>query len=286
MDVETVEAGGQTSLDDPELTGDGQLTITGTIAADADPTLKVYVLEDTATYARTALIEALQRAGVAVAADPIATNPDAALPTEAEVAELDAVAELVSLPLSEEVKYVMKISYNRGAQTFICRLAVTAGSKTCDDGMAVAGEIWKDAGLDTEGASLIDGSGLPGNFVTAKNAAQVQSLMAERSDGELWRETLPIMGVDGSLTTVQADSESAGKVFAKTGTLAAGDAFNGRIRIVTKTLGGVIDAESGRTLLFTVIMNNAFASYDTYIDAVFQANDDVGAIAGAIQQAY
>ena len=180
----------------------------------------------------------------------------------------------------------MKISYNRGAQTFVCRLAAASGSKDCDDGMPIAGEIWRDAGLDTTGASLIDGSGLPGNFVTAKNAAQVQRILAERSDGKLWRETLPILGVDGSLTTVQADSEAAGKVYAKTGTLAAGDAFNGRIRIVTKTLGGVIDAESGRTLLFTVIMNNAFADYDTYIDAVFQANDDVGAIAAAIQQAY
>ena len=47
-----------------------------------------------------------------------------------------------------------------------------------------------------------------------------------------------------------------------------------------------MDAESGRTLLFTVIVNNAFASPDEYIDTVFRANDDVGAVAGAIQQAY
>jgi D-alanyl-D-alanine carboxypeptidase/D-alanyl-D-alanine-endopeptidase (penicillin-binding protein 4) len=286
VDVETVEAGGETRLADPKPAGDGKLTITGTIAADADPTLKIYELLDPATFARTAFIEALQRAGVTVTADPIATNPADALPAEDAVEQSSTVAELESLPLSEEVTYVMKISYNRGAQTFVCRLAAASGSTDCDTGMAVAGEIWKDAGLDTTGASLIDGSGLPGNFVTAKNAAQVQRLMAERSDGELWRETMPIMGVDGSLTTVQADSESAGKVFAKTGTLAANDAFNGRIRIVTKTLGGVIEAESGRTLLFTVIMNNAFADYDTYIDSVFQANDDVGAIAAAIQQAY
>jgi D-alanyl-D-alanine carboxypeptidase/D-alanyl-D-alanine-endopeptidase (penicillin-binding protein 4) len=244
------------------------------------------VFDDPATFARTAFIEALQRAGVAVTADPVATNPDGALPTEDEVDALPVVAELESLPLSEEVTYVMKISYNRGAQTLICRLAADSGSKDCDDGMAVAGQIWQDAGLDTTGAALIDGSGLPGNFVTAKNAAEVQRIMAERADGELWRETLPIMGVDGSLATVQTDSEAAGKVFAKTGTLAAFDAFNGRFRIVTKTLGGVMDAESGRTLLFTVIMNNAFASPETYIDAVFQANDDIGAIAGAIQQAF
>ncbi len=286
VDVETVEAGGNTELADPVAGDDGQLAVTGTIAADADPTLKVYVFDDPATFARTAFIEALQRAGVAVTADPIATNPDGALPTEDEVAALPAVAELESLPLSEEVTYVMKISYNRGAQTFICRLAAASGSKDCDDGMAVAGAIWKEAGLDTTGAALIDGSGLPGNFVTAKNAVQVQRILAERDDGELWRDTLPILGVDGSLATVQPDSEAAGKVYAKTGTLAAFDAFNTRFRIVTKTLGGVMDAESGRTLLFTVIMNNAFASPDTYIDAVFQANDDIGAIAAAIQQAY
>jgi D-alanyl-D-alanine carboxypeptidase/D-alanyl-D-alanine-endopeptidase (penicillin-binding protein 4) len=286
VDVDTVEAGGKTQLADPVEGPDGQLTVTGTIAADADPTLKVYVFDDPATFARTAFIEALQRAGVAVTADPVATNPDGALPTEDEVDALPVVAELESLPLSEEVTYVMKISYNRGAQTLICRLAADSGSKDCDDGMAVAGQIWQDAGLDTTGAALIDGSGLPGNFVTAKNAAEVQRIMAERADGELWRETLPIMGVDGSLATVQTDSEAAGKVFAKTGTLAAFDAFNGRFRIVTKTLGGVMDAESGRTLLFTVIMNNAFASPETYIDAVFQANDDIGAIAGAIQQAF
>jgi serine-type D-Ala-D-Ala carboxypeptidase/endopeptidase (penicillin-binding protein 4) len=286
VDVDTVEAGGKTSLSNPALTGDGELTIRGTIAADADPTLKVYVLDDPATFARTAFIEALERAGVEVSADPIATNPDAALPTEEEVEELPVIAGLVSLPLAEEAKYVMKISYNRGAQTFICRLAAAHGSKDCDDGMLIAGDIWRDAGLDTTGASLIDGSGLDGNLITAQNAAEVQRLMAERSDAARWRDTLPILGVDGSLATVQTDSEAAGKVFAKTGTLVGGDAFNNRARLATKTLGGVMDAESGRTLLFTVIVNNRFADIDNFIPEVFESNDDVGAVAGAIQQAY
>lgn len=286
VDVETVEAGGETSLDDPQLTGPGELLISGTIAADAEPTLKVYVLEDTASFARTAFIEALGRAGVVVSANPTATNPDGALPAEADVESLPAVAELESLPFAEEAEYVMKISYNRGAQTFICRLAVTIGSKQCDAGMGVAGQIWRDAGLDTLGAALIDGSGLDGNLITAKNAAEVQRIMAEGPDAERWRETLPILGVDGSLATVQSDSESAGKVFAKTGTLVGVDTFNGRARLGTKTLGGVIDAESGRTLLFTIIVNNRFANLDDFIPEVFDSNDDIGAVAAAIQQAY
>jgi D-alanyl-D-alanine carboxypeptidase/D-alanyl-D-alanine-endopeptidase (penicillin-binding protein 4) len=219
-----------------------------------------------------------------VSADPVKTNPAEALADSAAVAALPTVAELESLPLAEEVTYVMKISYNRGAQTLICRLAADAGKTDCDeDGMGVAGEIWADAGLDTSGASLIDGSGLEGNYITPKNSVEIQSLMAKRPDADAWRATMPILGVDGSLTTVQADSPAAGKVFAKTGTLVDGDSFNGRIRLSTKTLGGVMDTESGRHLAFTIIVNQAL--YPTQ-DGIFEANDDVGKVAALIQQAY
>lgn len=149
--------------------------------------------------------------------------------------------------------------------------------------MAVAGEIWADAGLDTLGASLIDGSGLEGNFITPENAVEIQTLMAERPDAEAWRDTMPILGVDGSLADVQADSPAAGKVFAKTGTLLGGDSFNGRYRLATKTLGGVMETEEGRRLAFTIIVNQGFSDD---IDGVFEANDDVGKVAALIQQAY
>lgn len=52
-------------------------------------------------------------------------------------------------------------------------------------------------------------------------------MMVERANADLWLDMLPIMDVDGSLATVQTSSE-AGQVFAKTGTLAAFDAFNTR----------------------------------------------------------
>jgi D-alanyl-D-alanine carboxypeptidase/D-alanyl-D-alanine-endopeptidase (penicillin-binding protein 4) len=82
---------------------------------------------------------------------------------------------------------------------------------------------------------------------------------------------------------VQPDSPAAGKVFAKTGSLVGGDAFNGRYRLATKALGGVMDTESGRHLAFTIIVNQGFYSDVT---GVFEANDDVGKVAGSIQQAY
>ena len=282
-DVQTVPAGEDAELTNPRSAGGGQILISGSIAADSEPQLKVLVLEDPATFARTAFIEALGRAGVSVAGDPIAVNSTATLAPQAEVDALPSVAELESLPLEEEVTYVMKISYNRGAQTFICLLAVETGEDDCSTGMQEAGRIWTDAGLDITGASLIDGSGLEGNYITAENAVQIQTIMAERSDAERWKKTMPILGVDGSLATVQAGSPAAGKVFAKTGTLVGGDSFNGRARIATKTLGGVMETQSGRNVAFTIMMNQGFGAG---IEAVFKANDDVGAVAAAIQQEY
>lgn len=283
--VQTVAAGEEAELDDPVVdpADPHVIVLTGTIAADSDPSLKVYEFDDPATFARTAFIEALGRAGVTVSADPVAMNPIATLPDLASVTAFPSIAELESLPLAEEVTYVMKISYNRGAQTLICRLAVSAGQSTCNAGMGVAADIWQEAGLDTLGASLLDGSGLDGNYITPKNAVDIQSLMAERPDADEWRATLPILGVDGSLATVQADSPAAGKVFAKTGTLVGGDLFNGRLRLGTKTLGGVMDTQKGRHLAFTIIVNQGF--YEG-VEGVFEANDDVGKVAALIQQAY
>lgn len=284
-EVQTVGASEDSVLDDPVVSPDepNTIVISGTIAADSSPALKVYELEDPATFARTAFIEALQRAGVSVSANSMTPNPEQSLPDRAAVSALPSTAELVSLPLGEEVKYVMKISYNRGAQALVCRLAADAGETECNAGMQAMQSIWADAGLDTLGASLVDGSGLDGNFITPQNAVDIQTIMADRPDAKRWQDTLPILGVDGSLADVQADSDAAGKVFAKTGTLLGKDAFNDRFRLVTKTLGGVMTSEGGRHLAFTIMVNQGF--YDE-LAGVFEANDDVGAVAALIQQAY
>lgn len=280
--VQTVAAGGKTEIkvDSPS---DGAVVLTGTIAADSAPVVNVYAFPDPATFARTAFIEALGRAGVTVTADPVATNPAGVLPDSSAVTALPTVASLTSLPLREEATYVLKISYNLGAETFVCRLAVAAGSSKCSDGLAKAASIWSAAGLDTTDASLIDGSGLPGNLITAENEARLQIIMAQRPDAAQWRAALPILGMDGSLSLVQPDGPAAGKVFAKTGTLGSADLFNGRLRLGAKALGGYIDAASGRRLAFTIISTN---SMYPDIQGVFAANDDVGKVATIIQQSY
>jgi len=280
--LKTVAAGGKTKIDvsSPSF---GQVVLSGTIAADGGPVINTYDFADPARYARTAFIEALQRAGVTVKANPISTNPDRLLPSKGAVTALPAVATLKSLSLQQEATYVLKVSYNRGAQTMICLLAASAGSTKCDAGLAKAAQIWGAAGLDTNGAMLIDGSGLTGNLITADNQVQLQTIMGKRPDAAAWQSTLPIMGVDGSLATVQAGGPATGKIFAKTGTLAEGNGFNDQVLFPAKALGGYMDAKSGRRLAFAIVAaNSVFSS----VEGAFAANDDVGKVATIIQQSF
>jgi D-alanyl-D-alanine carboxypeptidase/D-alanyl-D-alanine-endopeptidase (penicillin-binding protein 4) len=280
--VKTVKAGGETDI---TVTSPrhGRVVLSGTVAADGGPVVNTYAFRDPARYARTALIEALGRAGVRVEADPVSRNPARLLPSERAVVKLPSVAKLRSLSLDQEATYTLKVSYNRGAQTMICLLAVEAGSKECNAGLAKAAEIWRRAGLDTGGAVLIDGSGLSGNLITMDNQVQLQTIMGRRPDAARWRATLPILGVDGSLSLVQPGGPATGKVFAKTGTLAQGDLFNDRLLFPAKGLGGYIDAASGRRLVFSIVAaDSVFAT----IDGAFAANDDVGKVVTIIQQSF
>jgi len=281
-EVKTVAAGkaSQIRVSSPAY---GKVVLSGTIAADADPAINTYAFADPARYARTAFIEALERAGVTVTANPTASNPEKQLPRTSTVTGLRTVARLRSLPLKEEAKYVLKVSYNRGAQTMICRLAVAAGSTDCDAGMPKAAAIWRKAGLDTTGAVLVDGSGLSGNLITMDNEVQLQTIMNARPDVAAWQAALPILGVDGSLALVQAGGPATGKVFAKTGSLGAPDFFNDRFLLPTKALGGYMDTKGGRRFAFAIVVTNSV--FDE-LAGVLEANDDVGKVAAIIQQSY
>ncbi|HEX4580771.1 MAG TPA: D-alanyl-D-alanine carboxypeptidase, partial [Acidobacteriaceae bacterium] len=63
--------------------------------------------------------------------------------------------------------------------------------------------------------------------------------------GESWRSTLPVAGVDGTLSNRFANSPVRGKLDAKTGTL-------GEVR----ALSGYLTAASGRTLAISVLVND------------------------------
>lgn len=78
--VKTVAAGEPTNVEVTTSDNGTRIQLSGTIAADAEPALKVSDIADPAAFGRTALIEALERAGVEVTANPTGPNPAGRLP--------------------------------------------------------------------------------------------------------------------------------------------------------------------------------------------------------------
>ena len=111
--------------------GGGVVTVTGQIAADAGRQLEKFVIPNPARFARTAFIEALERAGVRVDASSQGANPKQLLPERGGYPSGKRLAEFVSPPLSEYVKVVLKVSYNRGAQLLGCLVVVENGGRNC-----------------------------------------------------------------------------------------------------------------------------------------------------------
>ena len=281
-DVQTVAAGGETAMQ-ISGTAPGRITVTGTIAADAAPLVNVADITDSASFARTVFIEALREAGVRVDAGAKGTNPAKKLPHSTSYPATKQVAAYTSPPYADYAKLILKVSHNLGANLGVCLLAVQIGETDCDAGFGPMSEFLTDAGVDLTQVVLNDGrGGDPADRATPVSLTQILRFWLDRPDFDRFRDALPILGVDGSLANVATDSPARGKVFAKTGTLAAGDSLNGRLVLQAKALAGFFQQADGGWAVFDAVVNNGGGSTD--IQLVLDANEDVGQVAAQLWQ--
>lgn len=259
----------------------GTVEISGQIAAGEKPVLQIWQIPNPADFARTAFIEALRRAEVAVDASTTGRNPDQLLPPTTAYSEKSKVAEHVSPPLAEFTKVILKVSYNRGADLMLCLVAVKAGSRDCLGGIAEVMKTLVELGVPKESTFLFDGAGSDERDRTTPAAmtAFLRAVSGE-SYGETFRQGLPILGVDGTLAANQQGSPAAGHVFAKTASRIAGTPDD-RIIITGLTHVGYIDTKSGRRLVHAVMLRDVPLAG---IEDLFATEDDLGAIEAIIQQ--
>ena len=157
------------------------------------------------------------------------------------------LAEHISLPLIEDVRVINKTSQNLHAELALRlagKLYGTGGSFA--GGSAAVRSFLLQAGLKEDDFVLLDGSGLSRRDLVAP-AAVVQLLVyaARQPWGTAFEGTLPVAGVDGSLSERFPNSPAAGLVYAKTGTLSHVNALSG----YGWTLGG-------QRFAFSIFCNN------------------------------
>ena len=114
------------------------------------------------------------------------------------------------------------------------------------------------AGIGRAEIELFDGSGLsPYNRVTPQATVRFLSWAASQPWGDAFRAALPVGGKTGSLARRFRGTALEGRIFAKTGTVQGVNA-----------LSGFLIAESGETLVFSVIANDRPADANSVLPVI------------------
>jgi len=255
--VETASKGSTPSI---QITSPapGRFIVRGYIPEGHKPLVRVHEVEDAAAFARALLIEALRKAGVAVAASPLAGNRSDRLPASEVCAKLPRVALLTSPPFRESARLILKVSHNLQASTLPLLLAVKNGKRTLESGLRLQHDFLARAGVDVDTISFGGGAGgARADSTTPRATVQLLRAMAKHKDFAAYQAALPILGVDGTLAgVVPNDSPARGKVQAKTGTLAYKNVMNDRYLLGSKALAGYLTTAKGRKLAFAMFVNN------------------------------
>jgi D-alanyl-D-alanine carboxypeptidase/D-alanyl-D-alanine-endopeptidase (penicillin-binding protein 4) len=162
-----------------------------------------------------------------------------------------------SPPLADIVHPLNKRSHNLYAEQVLRAIAVQALPEVDDPPAGSAAlaltrarrETFGPAGMDTVRIQLVDGSGLARqNLVTSTMTTQLLSYMWHHEDPatrDAFWESLPIAGVDGTLSSRMRGTAAEGNARAKTGTLGSVAALSGYVRTA-----------AGRVLIVSMMANH------------------------------
>ncbi len=255
LDMQTVEAGGK--VETWIRVENNKLTLRGKIPAGRAPLVRIYEVPDPAGWARSLLIEALQRAGVEVSAGIAIRHPEAKLPSKEEIEKLTRVAQLESPPFSENARLILKVSHNLHASTLPLLVAAHHGKRTLADGLTLERAFLQKAGVEADAISFGGGAGgSRADYVTPKATVELLVAMTARKDFPLYERAMPSLGVDGTLVkSIRQESPARDKVHAKTGTLLWDDLLQGNSLLTSKALAGYMTTAKGRKLAFAAFVN-------------------------------
>jgi D-alanyl-D-alanine carboxypeptidase/D-alanyl-D-alanine-endopeptidase (penicillin-binding protein 4) len=173
---------------------------------------------------------------------PSPPTPSNDLPSPTKV-----LAEHISLPLLEDVRVTNKVSQNLHAEMALRLVAKLSGqTPSFEGGTAAVRHFLELAGLKDDEFVFLDGSGLSRrDLVTPAAVVQLLVYASRQPWGEAYRQSLPVGGVDGSLSERFLNTPAGGLIHAKTGTLSHVNA-----------LSGYGETRSGRPFVFSIFCNN------------------------------
>ncbi len=246
----TVGRGGARDISIYRPLGENTVVVTGQLPLGGTNWIDAVTVHRPALWFVRLLKEELTRRGIRVAGGLRALNW---LDRDARPAtNLVEIASVQSPPLAEILPKMLKPSQNLYAQLLLLQAgtlrhhATNAAMTTEDLGLAELRDFLAAAGIDRREVLLEDGSGLSrGTILTPNATVALLRFMHQHRHAELFRDSLPLAGVDGTLRSRFKGSAAFQNVRAKTGTLRH-----------VNTLSGYVTTKAGEALAFSFMLNN------------------------------
>jgi D-alanyl-D-alanine carboxypeptidase/D-alanyl-D-alanine-endopeptidase (penicillin-binding protein 4) len=251
--IRTVAAGGaagERPIHVHRASGSLELELSGTISLGAPDRLLALGIEDPAKYAALALRQLLEERGIPVNGGAVARHllPGDGADARVEASDGFVLARHVSAPLVEDLRIIDKASQNLHAEMAlraVGRVRRGVGSRAA--GLEELRAFLTEAGVGDTSYNIEDGSGLSRpNLVTPAAVVKLLRYMYNSSSRDAWISFLPVGGRDGTLALRFDDTPAAGRIHAKTGTMAHVDA-----------LSGYIQRRDGSWVAFSILVNNS-----------------------------
>ncbi len=233
--------------------GSSVLTVKGQLPLGAVPVSANLALPNPDLYFVKHLRQALKKAGIVV--DRIVLTTRADKQTNAQMQELAAVE---SPSLAQLLLETNHNSNNLYAEVLLRQLGAVFEEAEADlflqdsvpstaaRGLAAVKQILTALGVDAESYQLADGSGLSRhNQVSPEALVQTLQAMAQSPYAAVYRNSLAVAGVSGTLRHRFRRTPVAGKLWGKTGTLSG-----------TVALSGYLEPPHYEPLVFSLMLNH------------------------------
>ncbi|HSE23002.1 MAG TPA: D-alanyl-D-alanine carboxypeptidase/D-alanyl-D-alanine-endopeptidase [Pyrinomonadaceae bacterium] len=235
-----------------------KITISGTIGLDDRGYIGGIGISHPGLLFVYLLRAALTQKGVVVTGKSRASGPIESLLASSIVSNQPAsaveIATLQSPPFSVIAAQTLKPSQNLYAELILRTLGKVVPPQTTDQdiqtsedlGLEAVKAFLKSAGIRPEALVLGDGSGLSRNdMITAEASVELLSFMSRHRYASVFRDALPIAGVDGTLRNRLKNTVAENNLRAKTGSLSS-----------AASLAGYVTTVAGEHLAFSIMVNN------------------------------
>lgn len=224
----------------------GILKISGQLSLDSPPEIVSLAVVNPAGNFVQHLRRVLLIAGIADNSDRVRLN---IVEVQKQLANAPELAAINSPPLSQLLIETNQNSNNLYAEALLRTLGsrVNSSDSNSQKGLVAVKQALTTLGVDPTGYVLADGSGLSRhNLVTPQVLAQTLNAMAKSPQAAIYRASLPVAGVSGTLKTRLQGTLAQGIVSAKTGTISGATG-----------LSGYVYSPNYEPLVFSIIVNQS-----------------------------